>query len=624
MAIDVPASGAALDEEFAKAPPPAWTARLGGSPPRLTLVASPEASTAQLVKDGPDTVIFDGVLHDRDELVRKLPGVSPEASEAELALRLLRQFGAGWLKNLRGSFALIIHDADREELSLARDPLGGHALFYAQTDSELFASPSTDALVRQPAVPERINRALLADNLCRRWSVPDETYYEAVRRVPSGHVLRVRGDTLEATRYWDPSPPGQPVNWATEEEVDSFDDLLDQAIDRWLDLGPAGIYLSGGLDSISVAAVAGDRTRLRGIATPLALSLAFPDPQSSEEEVQRAVASNLGLSQIMVSIDEATRRDGLLRSVLDLSSRRGAPVIGTWLPGYRRLGLRAKGEGCKTIFTGAGGDEWLTVTFYLAADLLRSFDLAGWVRFGRITRRSFNSSFPSFARNMVWRFGLRPILRTEVVRGLNATAPGVLRRRRRKIAAGAMPDWVAGDPTLREELLTRVEDGWSHREWERSRSFYLQQGRLSLDHPIVSMEMEELFENGRHLGVRMAQPYWDPDLVDLLYRIPPDVLSRGGRAKGLVRDTLARRFPDLGLERQKKVIATDYFTSVMLGEGREVWAEMGGPQALAELGVVDGARVEAAAQQMFSSGNPRAANRIWNILNLEAWIRPRT
>lgn len=624
MAIDVPASAPALDEEFAQAPPSAWTARLSGSPARLMLVASPDGSTAQLVTDGPETVLFDGVLHDRDELIRKVPGVSPEASDAEVVLRVLRHFSAGWLKNLRGSFALVVHDADREELRLARDPLGGHSLFYARTDAGLFVSPSTNALAREPAVPGTVNRALVADNLCRRWSVPDETYYEAIKRVPSGHVLRVRGDSLEATRYWDPSPPGQPVNWATEDEVDRFDDLLDQAIDRWLDFGPAGIYLSGGLDSISVAAVAGDRTRLRGIATPLALSLAFPDPQSSEEEIQRAVASSLGLSQIMVSIDDATKRDGLLRSVLDLSSKRGAPVIGCWLPGYRRLGLQARSEGCRTIFTGAGGDEWLSVTFYLAADLLRSFDLAGWIRLGRIIRRSFNSSYASFARNMVWTFGLRPILRAEAVRGLNATAPGVLRRRRRKIAGGAMPEWVAADPTLREELLTRVEDGWGHREWERSRSFYLQQGRLSLDHPIVSMEMEELFENGRHLGVRMAQPYWDPDLVDLLYRIPPDVLSRGGRAKGLVRDTLARRFPDLGLERQKKVIASDYFTSVMLGEGRELWAEMGGPQALAELGVVDGARVETAAQQLFSSGDPRAANRIWNILNLEAWVRPRT
>jgi len=623
MAVDLGPLEVPLEEEFGQGPPPAWTARFGGSPARLAVVTSPEGSTVQLATEGPRSIVFDGCLHDRDELIRVLPDLSPEAADAEIVLRAWRQFGPDCLRKLRGCFAVALHDADRGELRLARDPLGAHSLFYARTDPGLLVSPSTNALILEPEVSGRVNRALLADNFCRRWSVPDETYYEAVKRVPSGHVVRVHGDSLEATRYWDPSPPGQPVNWASDDEVDRFDDLLDQAIERWLAFGPAAIYLSGGLDSVSVAAVAGDRTRLRGMAPPLALSLAFPDPQSNEEEIQRAVASNLGLSQIMLSIDEVTSQDGLLPSVLDLSSKRGAPVIGCWLPGYRRLGLRAKGAGCNTIFTGAGGDEWLGITFYLAADLLRSFDLRGWTRLARTVRRSFNSTRASFLRNLLWKFGLRPILREQAIRGLKATAPEVLRRHRRRRASDAMPDWVAADPDLREQLLARVEEGVGDREWERSRSFYLQEGRISLDHAIVSMEMEEVFENGRHLGVRMAQPYWDPDLVDLLYRIPPDVLNRGGRAKGLVRQTLARRFPDLGLERQKKVIATDYFTSVMLGQGREIWQQMGGAQALAELGVVDGSRVQQAAQHLFSSGTARAANRIWNILNLEAWVRPR-
>lgn len=623
MAIDVPSFDAALNEEFRQGPPAMWTARFGGAPGRLELVTSPEGSTARLVRDGNDSVLFDGILHDRDRLVQALEGVSPQAGDAEIVLRVLRQHGIEWLRNLRGSFVIVLHDAERDELSLARDPLGGHSLFYAQTDAGLFLSPSTNALVREPAVPAKVNRALLADNFCRRWSVPDETYYEAVRRVPSGHVMRLRSGSLEARRYWDPSPPGEPVNWATDDEVDRFDDVLDRAVERWLEVGPSAIYLSGGLDSVSVAAVAADRARLRGMDAPLALSLLFPDPQSSEEDVQRGVAASLGLSQVMISIDEATRADGLLPSVLDLSSKRGAPVIGCWLPGYRRLGLRARGEGCDTIFTGAGGDEWLGITFYLAADLIRRGDLAGWLRLSRTVRRSFNSTRASFLKNMIWTFGMRPILREAAIGGLRATAPDMLRRRRRGRAADSMPDWVAPDAALRDEILTRAEGGLGDAEWERSRSFYLQQGRISLDHAIVSMEMEEVFENGRHLGVRMAQPYWDPDLVDLLYRIPPDVLNRGGRAKGLVRETLARRFPQLGLERQKKVIASNYFASVMLGEGRKIWDETGGPQALVELGVVDRQRINTAAEQMFSAGTARAGSRMWNILNLEAWVRPR-
>src|SRR4030095_3566836 len=73
-------------------------------------------------------------------------------------------------------------------------------------------------------------------------------------------------------------------------------------------------------------------------------------------------------------------------------------------------------------------------------------------------------------------------------------------------------------------------------------SHYVEAGKKSLDHPMISWELEELFEVYRGVGVRILQPFWDADLVDLLFRMPPFVLNRGGRSKGLVRDSLARRF----------------------------------------------------------------------------------
>ena len=81
---------------------------------------------------------------------------------------------------------------------------------------------------------------------------------------------------------------------------------------------------------------------------------------------------------------------------------------------------------------------------------------------------------------------------------------------------------------------------------------------------MLAMENEECFESWRMMGVRELLPFWDPDLIKLLYRIPPEFLNRGGRSKGLVRDMLARRFPHLGFERQKKVVAIDFFRSVSI------------------------------------------------------------
>jgi asparagine synthetase B (glutamine-hydrolysing) len=592
----------------------------GGTP---RLVAEYPGATVTLADHPSVAVLFDGVLHDRAALVARLDAPM-ESSDAELVAQGWSRLGLSLFEVLSGFFALAILDRRSGELICARDPLGVHPLFYARAPDGLFLSPSVNTLAAQPGVGGGLNRAALADALCRRWPDPQETFFEAVRRVPSGHLLRVKGRHIDCHRYWDPAPPGTEVRWAEEEELENFDALLDQAVDRCLSLGPTAIYLSGGLDSISVAAVATDRAHKRGLDDPLALSLLFREPESNEEEVQRGVARQLGLKQLALPIEEAGGSRGLLESVLEISAARSAPVIGCWLPGYRALGLEARAAGCRTILTGGGGDEWLTVSFFIAADMIRSFDMRGLRRLARTLGRSVQSTRVSLWRKLLWDFGALPMLRAAVVRRVPPDSRS-LHRWRRHAARKAMPEWVAPDPEVLEQMLSRAEQGRDRLEWDRSGSFYMQQGRISLDHAIVSMEMEEVFENGRSMDMRVLMPYWDPDLVDLLYRVPPDVLNRGDRSKALVRETLANRFSGLGLDRQKKVIASRYFTSVMLGQGRRIWDRIGGAQglALAELGLVDAARLEEFAGRAFNSNDVRLANRIWNMLNFESWVRPR-
>jgi hypothetical protein len=609
-------------EAQAPAPLQSWGALCpDGGPPQL--VADYPGATVTLADHRSAAVLFDGVLHDRDALAARVDA-PPESTDAELVARGWSRMGSGLLEVLSGFFALAVLDRHSGDLICARDPLGVHPLFYARAQDGLFISPSANTLAALPGVDARLARAALADALCRRWPDPQQTFFEGVRRIPSGHLLRMKGTSMDFRRYWDPAPPGTEVRWADEKELESFDALLDQAVDRCLALGPAAIYLSGGLDSVSVAAVATDRARKRGLDDPLALSLLFREPQSNEEEIQRAVAARLGLRQLTVPIEDVGGSRGLLESVLEISAARSAPVIGCWLPGYRALGLEAKAAGCRTILTGGGGDEWLTVNFFLAADLIRSLDVAGLRRLARTCGRSFQSTRVSLWRNLLWTFGARPMLRAAVVHRVPKGSRS-LARWRRHAARKVMPEWVAPDSEVLEQMLSRAERGIDSLEWDRSGSFYYQQGRLTLDHAIVSMEMEEVFENGRSMDMRVLMPYWDPDLVDLLYRVPPDLLNRGDRAKALVRETLANRFSGLGLDRQKKVIATRYFTAVMLGQGRRIWDRIGGAKglALAELGLVDSARLEEFAGRAFKSNDVRMANRIWNVLNFESWVRPR-
>lgn len=569
-------------------------------------------------------VIFDGVLYNRAELLAAVGSVASAANDALLILRAYERWGEEVFHKTKGAFALIIWDSARRTLLCARDPIGTCPLFYAVRDHELLLSVSAEALVKHARVPTAVNRAVIAEHFCQRWLDAEETWLANVKRVLPGHVLRV-AESQQTYRYWDPAPPGTEVDWVREEELGHFDDLFDQAVTRFLELGRAGIFLSGGLDSVSVAAVAADVCRRRHAQPLLALSLAFPHPDANEEVIQCQVARTLGLEHLLVPLSDTYGADGLLNAGLALSSQSPMPTLSLWRPGYHYLASEARRRGCQVILTGAGGDEWLAVGPSYAADLLRTFNLAGLYRLTRNLLSSYQVPPHRALRTILWTYGARPIIGSGLRPLLRRTAPDLLRWHRRQRLTQSEPIWIAPDPALRRELNQRVER-YVERQMHESdpSSYYLSEVREGLYHPLVAIELEEAFETGRCLGLRKCAPFEDSDMVDFLFRTPPEFLNRGGRSKGLVRESLIRRFPQLGFERLRKVTGAKFYRSVILGEAWGAWQGLGGIRSLAELGIIDGPALRSNVQAIISGARPdRDAWFIWHALNFEAWARPR-
>jgi asparagine synthase (glutamine-hydrolysing) len=588
------------------------------------VVDDPACAPPSIAEDASCKVIFDGVLYNRAELSERFAASSSlTANDAGLILQAYLHWGENMWHKVKGIFALLVWDGRRRTLLCTRDPLGVYPLFYTDTGRELLFSTSLDALVRHSDVSDAPNRPALVDHLCYRLEKREETFYEAINRVPAGHVMSIKGTSRQQYRYWDPVPDENEVNWIREDELERFDELLDQAVDRSLQLGRPGIFLSGGLDSVSVAAVAADITRRKGLPDPLALSLVFPHPECNEESVQHRVGLGLGLPQELIPLGKAAGPIGLLAAGMEMSSELPAPLYNVWAPAYQHLGLEGARQGCQVILTGGGGDEWLTVSPYYAADLFRSLDVGGLYRLWYSMQRSFPVSRRAFTYRLLWTFGTRPWVSMSARRALSQVAPGILGRYRRHRISKSTPGWVAPDPTLRRESEQRAKQFISSRGNPHG-SFYFHEGRRTFDHPLIALEMEENFEVGRRTGLLQLMPYWDADLVDFLYRTPPELLNRGERSKALVRQTVARRFPGLNFERQRKVTALNFFTSLLLEEGARLWQMMGGAQALAELGIVDAQALDSTMPKLLSGTQPpQESHRIRDILLVEAWLRPR-
>jgi asparagine synthetase B (glutamine-hydrolysing) len=572
----------------------------------------PPANPLGWAERGPLHGFFKGLLFDREELAASFNRSEQNCSDADLVLHAYEREGEAALSRLRGSFVVAIVDGTRGVAIVARDPLGSHPLFFVEADSRVMFAASQLTLLQQPGVSRNLNRAALVDHLCQRYPDPQETFFVGVRRVPATWkaVLSARGLRLE--RYWDPIPEDQPVRWLSAEETGRFDQIFERAVDRCLRHGPNGIFLSGGLDSISVAAVATDRARQLGQSLPLAFSLDFPDPDCSEGARQVAVARALGLPHHLRDFYEALGGRGLLEQVIALCARSAAPILGVYQPAYAYLTKRAKSEGVRTILTGQGGDESLTLSPLLAADLIRRGAFVELTRFLAILLRSYPLSPFWQAQNVLWRFGLRPLLGLT----LHRLMPETFKSDRVQRTLSGDPVWVAPDRELRAEQRLRVEGALPVAN--PPNGFYMRQQRLCLDHALLAWQEEERFEMGKQFDVHFLHPFWDVDVVDLCYRSLPTYMSQGGRTKGLVRGTIARRFPGQELEEQRKVVAKSFYYSVL----RREWAALanlpGDFPALSALGVVDGRALGALVRAEHQASR---MSRLFSLICVEMWTR---
>jgi len=566
------------------------------------------------VADGIE-VLFDGELFDLDQLAAKWHVSQAVASDpASIALEAYRRLGRDCVDVLNGRFAMLVADHRSRQVLAIRDRIGFHPLFYASTPTGFLFSPSIPGLLAQPHVSQEVDRVVLAEHLLHRFVDPQETYFSAVRRVPPGHVLTVGDGTISTRRYWNPAKGG----WLPADATEGFEAAFDRAVDRCTNQGRVGLWLSGGFDSVSVAAMAVDLARKNGRPAPHALSLGFPEP-SNEEVVQRGVAQSLGISQDFVPYQEAVAAGGgAVRAAMTLAADWPQPLTNFWYPAYGHLARIGVSRGCRSILTGTGGDEWLNVSPFLGADLVRQGKLMALARLAAMNRRSFRLSIWKAWKGVFWRFGARPLLG----RALESATPHWSANRRRA-ALRAMPSWVAPDPQIRKRMDERV----SSMVWEtrppQDMAFYEWQMHIALEHTLVTMEYEEHYEFGRRFGVRLLHPYLDPDLVELLFRLPPEALIKGGRSKALVRQTLARRFPDLGFDRQRKLDASTFFRRTLVGEGSAGWQSIGGAKALQALGVLSAPEWETEFQNLRSNEQSLYMYRIWLVLNLETWARTR-
>jgi asparagine synthase (glutamine-hydrolysing) len=547
-------------------------------------------------------IVFDGRLHNRDDLERAL-NAPPDDSDAALALRAYEKWGDGAPGELLGDFAFAVWDPRAPRLLCARDAFAQRPLFYALVPGRALVASEPQQILAHPGFPAVPNEGVLAEYLSGNPATVDETIWSGILRLPAAHAVSLSpGGGVRRWRFWDFDPDAR-LEYARDEEYDEhFLSLLRAAVEcRIGGASAVGVYLSGGLDSSILAGCAETLARERGIAPVRAYSVTFPGLAADESPFIDAVVEQWRLASFRTQ-GRAGTRAGMEQYAARFRDLPAYPN-GTVLDPLRE---RAATD-VDVILGGSGGDEWFTGSPLHTADLLRRGRVIAALRQLRADR-----SVPRFG------FTAAYLLRTAAGPLLPAPARAMLR----PFFGGPRPayEWIRGDFAARVALADRLR--W--RGLPRSRTLVQSEMRM-LAGLLMQTAGEELEDRANSIAkVENGNPFYDRRLVEFGFALPETQRWQGGETKVLLRRACAPMLPARVRERNDKAEFSCVF--------QEALTELGGRSffenlAAAEAGWVDGgvvARMYDRMMGLYTDGLTAYISLVmslWGIASVELWLR---
>ena len=232
---------------------------------RLAIIdLSPAGHQPMLTQDGQFAIIYNGEVYNFQELRAELESLGYQfrsRTDTEVVLNAYAEWGTECLNRFNGMFAFAIWDKTRQQLFLARDRYGIKPLYYSFQENRFMFASEQKAILALPAVRREIDLEALLEYFTFQNIFTDKTLLKGIRLFPAGSwaeiPLGIQANSLSPHSYWDFNffEPEKP---ATEEEyIEELDRLFRQAVNRQLvsDV-ELGAYLSGGMDSGSITAIA--------------------------------------------------------------------------------------------------------------------------------------------------------------------------------------------------------------------------------------------------------------------------------------------------------------------------------------------------------------------------------
>jgi asparagine synthase (glutamine-hydrolysing) len=552
-------------------------------------------------------ITYNGEIYNFMEVRRELESCGHRFrsnTDTEVVIHAYQEWGVDCLARLNGMFAFGLWDEPKQRLWLVRDRLGVKPLFYARLPHALVFGSEIKALLQHPALERKMNFEALAYYLALNYTPAPHTLFEGVRQLLPGHYLLVNSSgQLQDIEYWDLAYVESNYREA-QEYVEEFRTLLEDSVRlRLVSDVPFGAFLSGGVDSSSVAYwMSGN------MEEPIkTFSIGFDEASFSELRYARQVAERIRAEhhEQVVTAQAA----GILPRLVWHAEE---PTADSSMVAVYYLAEMTRRH-VKMALSGDGADETMAgYETYQAHYVHRLYrHLPNWIRRGLIA--PLVKAFPVSEDKVALDFKLRRFVTSGEYSSEDAHALWRMIFGAEDRARLLAPVW--SERRTRADVLdlyraafarTNARDPLNRMLYVDTR-FYLPNDMLV---KIDRMTMAH--------GLEARGPFLDYRLVELLARVPASLKLKGLRQKKYILKAAMRgRLPDSILDRKKE--GFNLPNAIWLKQDlRGLLTDHLSPQRIKAMGFLDSRVVQALEEDHFK-GKADNSHQLWCLLTLSLW-----
>ncbi len=483
-----------------------------------------------------DVAIIGAPYWKRPELEKK----STEYGYAQVIATIYLECGMRFLDSLAGRFSIVLFDHQREELVLCLDRMGQQHLYYTQTSSGVIFSSRADAVVSHPSVDKIISNQGIYDYFYFHAIPSSGSIYKNVSKLENGQYVAFRNGSIVPHYYWKPEFVEQnheSIESLSEEMLSIIERSVSRCVARPEYSSSVGAFLSGGLDSSTVSGALSKITNGKAQT----FSIGFDAEGYDEMEYARIASKhfNTGHNEYYVTPDD------VIAEVPNISRYLDEPFgNSSALPAYFCAKM-AKERGVKILLAGDGGDELFAGNErYAKQEVFESY-----YNIPAIFRGLFLE--PLFLHNPIMKH--MPVLNKiySYIRQAKIPLPDRLETYNylhRHAAEEIFSREVLASVDQQHPLnILRESYQYLHNVTDLNRMMWPDWKRTLHDNDLV--KVNRMCER---VGVGVAYPLLDDELVDFSCRIPSDIKLKNGTLRWFYKEAVAGFLPQEIIEKKKQ------------------------------------------------------------------------